>query len=400
MTSLQQDLQEEPSFRPPIRHQSENAKPSSRTPPTSKYALFESLNKRQKVAVALAALAFLFTGLRPPLVWGRGVRYSWLWSHSGSRIESSRLFVEWVLIAFCAAVLVIVLSDGCSFAWVNTIRRFWSRWTWRRFVKNRSAFGARRLLKRRKWAYTAAILTIAVIGLIGYRYAREIDAGKTVVPDSSFEQTPTIRPKDVDVVPSRAAQSSPQVAWDDEAKLTPQEQNADIFDKIPASNGYPKAAPSKPSAVPDPSDYNREPNGARIVNDVGISGLGKLTVENGTALDAAVRLSNSYTQETARWFYVWATATVTVDKIEPGTYALMYTTGADWDEETDEFRKGSDYSVFERQFTYLETPDGGNTTKYTTITVTLHAVPSGNVRTRHISRQEFLKGHHKQKASH
>src|ERR1035441_4228860 len=49
------------------------------------------LNRPQKVVVALATFAFLLTAVRPPFVIGRGVRYRWLWSYSGSRIELTRL---------------------------------------------------------------------------------------------------------------------------------------------------------------------------------------------------------------------------------------------------------------------------------------------------------------------
>jgi hypothetical protein len=57
------------------------------------------LSKQHLTLLALAAFFFVLAGLRPPFQIGRaGVKYAWLWSHRGSRIELTRLLVEWVLI--------------------------------------------------------------------------------------------------------------------------------------------------------------------------------------------------------------------------------------------------------------------------------------------------------------
>ena len=75
-----------------------------------------------------------------------------------------------------------------------------------------------------------------------------------------------------------------------------------------------------------------------------------------------------------------------------GTYELAYTHGLDWVSD-DIFRCGDpDYAQFERHFVFTEKRDQDGV-QYKTITVTLHPVVGGNIRTKRISRQEFLKNH-------
>src|SRR5271157_4389544 len=66
-----------------------NAAPARPTPYFD-WAL-RSLNRPQKFVFALATFGFVMTALRPPFLLGRRVRYGWLWSHSGTRIELTRL---------------------------------------------------------------------------------------------------------------------------------------------------------------------------------------------------------------------------------------------------------------------------------------------------------------------
>lgn len=159
---------------------------------------------------------------------------------------------------------------------------------------------------------------------------------------------------------------------------------------------YNSTVPISPATDVDPAAYNRLPSGTNIAEDVGRSGLGKLTVENGTTLDAVVRLVRNDNGQTARWFYVQAHSKETRGGIEPGSYSLVYTTGADWDGTAVAFRRSASYDAFDRQCEYLETPDGEDITRYRTISVTLQPVPDGNARTRRISREEFLSGHKNQ----
>ncbi len=136
------------------------------------------------------------------------------------------------------------------------------------------------------------------------------------------------------------------------------------------------------------------PNGSRIVPDVGTTGYGVLGVQNGTNEDAVLSLYDSATDEKVRVreIYVEARHSVRMKNIPMGTYELAYTRGLDWVSD-DIFRCGDqDYAQFERQFVFTEERDQEGT-HYDSITVTLHPVVGGNIRTKRISRQEFLKNH-------
>lgn len=134
------------------------------------------------------------------------------------------------------------------------------------------------------------------------------------------------------------------------------------------------------------------PNGSRIMPDVGTNGYGVLEAQNGSTEDAVLTLYDSAADETIREVYVAAKHSVRMEGIPEGTYELAYTHGLDWDGD-DKFRCGDqDYAQFERQLAFTEERDQEGV-RYKTITVTLHPVVEGNVRTKKISRQEFLRTH-------
>ena len=143
---------------------------------------------------------------------------------------------------------------------------------------------------------------------------------------------------------------------------------------------------------PRPTEYNSLPTGTRIEEDIGTSGHGKLAVENGTNEDAVARLSDATTDQTVRWFFVKAHSSAHMSRIPQGTYRLAYTTGLNWVEADDAFSWQSTYDEFERTLDYDEQRDSEGV-KYHTVRVTLNSVLFGNVRTRTITREEFLRGH-------
>jgi hypothetical protein len=136
------------------------------------------------------------------------------------------------------------------------------------------------------------------------------------------------------------------------------------------------------------------PTGSRIRPDSGTTGYGVLEVQNGTNEDAVLSLYDSAADQTVREFYVQARHSFRMKGIPRGTYELVYTQGFGWDGAGDIFRCGDpDYAQFERKFAFTEERDQEGV-QYKTITVTLHPVVGGNVRTKRISRQEFLKANH------
>jgi hypothetical protein len=164
---------------------------------------------------------------------------------------------------------------------------------------------------------------------------------------------------------------------------------------IPRTDHTPKSSArnSVSNGDPRPTQYHSLPNGAHIGDVLCGGGHGKLTVQNGTSEDAVVRLYDNATGETVCWFFVDAKNSAKETQIPQGIYRLAYTTGLDWIESEDTFHWQPSYNKFERILEYNEQRDDEGV-QYHDISVTLQPVLGGNVHTKHISREEFLKGHH------
>ena len=94
-----------------------------------------------------------------------------------------------------------------------------------------------------------------------------------------------------------------------------------------------KDASAQPAGVPlcaQGQKAVRLPTGTRIEPDVEVSGPSELTVSNGTRSDAAVRLVNMDSGNTARFVYIAAGDDFTLTGIEPGTYGLRFVSGKQW----------------------------------------------------------------------
>jgi hypothetical protein len=161
----------------------------------------------------------------------------------------------------------------------------------------------------------------------------------------------------------------------------------------------PKSAPSSPrrsqrqpvatneARIPQSGspfeDVPSLPNGARIAPDVGTDGRGELSVNNGASEDAEVILYNIENDEQTRDINVKAHSYFQITGIPVGTYELKYALGLI----CYQFEHSVDY-------TENRTEEGDRVlVNYKEISVTLHPVVGGNVRTKQIPRSEFLKGH-------
>jgi hypothetical protein len=158
--------------------------------------------------------------------------------------------------------------------------------------------------------------------------------------------------------------------------------------------------PRKQERMPLPCDqqpsskHRSLPNGSRITQDPPTTGYGELEVQNGTSDDAVISLYDLAGDETIREVYVKANHAVQMKEIPVGTYRLAYMAGLDWDEGDATFRCDPDYAEFERNFVFTEETNQQGV-QYHAVTVTLHRVVGGNVRTKRISRKEFLRGNHR-----
>jgi len=138
--------------------------------------------------------------------------------------------------------------------------------------------------------------------------------------------------------------------------------------------------------VPEGFEIEQQPsleNGAKLAPDVGLDGHGVLNVSNGTTQDAEIILYSVERDEQTLDRNVKVYNSLQITGIPAGVYELKYATG-------------SSFYEFERSFGYTEerTEDADRVhVKYKEISVTLHPVVGGNVRTIKISREKFLKGH-------
>jgi hypothetical protein len=129
----------------------------------------------------------------------------------------------------------------------------------------------------------------------------------------------------------------------------------------------------------------RPETGAAIEPDVGNSGDSSLEVNNGTNLDAAIRLVETSTNTTSRFVYIRAHKVYTIEGIGPGTYSLRYALGRDWIDACRDFVRDESLHEFPNERTFEE--------NYTTTwQVTLHGVLLGNVTPRNIDKKRFLEG--------
>lgn len=157
------------------------------------------------------------------------------------------------------------------------------------------------------------------------------------------------------------------------------------------------SVPSQPSHKLDsrqngdrpPTSYRSLATGSPTCSAAEYDGRGVLRVENGTNQDADVRLFDSETNQVIRCFFVRAGDSAQVGEIPERTYVLRYSSGLDWDDREREFRWNPYYHQFEKEFVYTEVRVG-NTVEYHDMSVTLHTVTGGNVRTHSISREQFL----------
>jgi hypothetical protein len=130
-----------------------------------------------------------------------------------------------------------------------------------------------------------------------------------------------------------------------------------------------------PAAAADPS--RRPGNGDLPGGQHG--GNGELTIDNkqGTA-DAVIKLVTGST--TVRDVFIAAGTSVKVTGIPDGTFDTYYTTGVDWDDTSHRFTRDCAFQKFDDPLKYTTT-DTGTEIDYSTWTLTLYAVLSGNATT-------------------
>lgn len=124
------------------------------------------------------------------------------------------------------------------------------------------------------------------------------------------------------------------------------------------------------------------------------TGLGELTISNGTPTDAIAKLIDLSARASYREVYVQANSSTTISNIAVGRYELLFSLGRDYAPSLNKFVTGASYSKFESVITFEEVKErSGNTitTNYDSYRLTLNKVVGGNAPTSQISEAEFTK---------
>jgi len=149
---------------------------------------------------------------------------------------------------------------------------------------------------------------------------------------------------------------------------------------IPNSNENPSAEPANV-----PTSYVSLPNGTILFRNAGyLDGLGKLTIENGTGLDAIAKLVNTKTNKSIFTVYMKANSTYVIRNISDGDYKLFFNLGNNWGADIKAFVVNSSYEVFEEPFVFTT-----SNTQYITFSVTLNPVSGGTAQTNDVNATEF-----------
>ncbi len=234
--------------------------------------------------------------------------------------------------------------------------------------------------------YVFAIVATLGVALVSLAFLRHPDSANQVPSKKSNIEAPK------SLKATNTAENGGTAVGANTLPATQDFSDIEAFVPSPHEAGAKKDR-SLQAADPRPTKYNSLPTGTRIgKGDVCAGGHGELTVENGTPEDAVVRLSDVTTDQTVCWFFVQTQSSAHVSGIPQGSYKVRYSTGLNWVESEDSFSWRPSYSEFDRTFDYGEERDPEGV-RYDAIRVTLHSVVSGNVRTRAITREEFLRGH-------
>ena len=129
----------------------------------------------------------------------------------------------------------------------------------------------------------------------------------------------------------------------------------------------------------------RPENGEILVNYIG-SGEGEFTVRSASS-DACIKLEDRNNPNAYLLFYVQAQSSATIS-VADGDYIVKYTTGSQWYGTSSMFGKDASYTLAEDSFEF-ETTYTYEYIYYSIISITLYAVPNGNLETTPISADAF-----------
>lgn len=130
-------------------------------------------------------------------------------------------------------------------------------------------------------------------------------------------------------------------------------------------------------------------NGQEVIKGAKERGLGRLTLVNGTQKDAVALLFRENTDIVARSVYVLAGQSANIDKVATGKYFVRVTLGQKWSRDDRSFAEEDEYFTFPHAYAFSE-ENVGEKTEFDQVSLTLHAVPGGNIKKEPITKAQFL----------
>ncbi|MBA2937020.1 hypothetical protein HZF08_01730 [Paenibacillus sp. CGMCC 1.16610] len=146
------------------------------------------------------------------------------------------------------------------------------------------------------------------------------------------------------------------------------------------SNSSPKPSPT----VSSHPSYPKPNNDTELIKS-NRSGLGELTISNGTQKDAIAKLVVD--RKAIRIVYISSHNNAKLTEIPDGEYSLFFALGDDYEPTHFSFYDAFT-SEFDKKLNFQEIKEKDGTS-YSTYSVTLEAVPDGNARTSSVSKNEF-----------
>ena len=249
--------------------------------------------------------------------------------------------------------------------------------------------------KRNPQAAVIGRLVLIVVGLVSYNfYTARHGVVQTAATRLPVADNPKIEPKPTQVqrLPDKSSSAIPNRA--SERIYLPTREDVAVDER-----DYRNAAPPQPAVMVQdarPQFAASLPTGTDVTAPVDATGRSTLTVINGNAEDAVVKLvgaSDALSPHVAyRYVYVKAGDRFTVRNLSAGRYSLLYRTGNDWDGQGGFTSREQNHRfgrVLEFEETTSTSESGVKEIEWSALTVTLHSVFLGNVKVQSLSKEDF-----------
>jgi len=247
--------------------------------------------------------------------------------------------------------------------------------------------------KRRRiaFAFAVVVLRTLAVGTSGYLIGVRRQQHK-----ASSNALVELSPDEVEVAGSDAAPRdqkapSPQSRAESQRNDSPSSANNPLFPPAPPANPFylQQTVPSERSGGQSRAKLCNIalqqaptlslPTGTRIIPDEAAAGNGQLEAINGTLGDAVVKVVDRQTNRRVREISVQAESSFLMEHLDTGRYKIVFAMGMDWNDQAEHFNRDASYFEFGKtlDFKQYQTSDEVH---YERHTITLHAVPDGNVR--------------------